>query len=203
MSTIQQLFTTKDDDTSLLLQSVKNLHGFIDAYDEIHRPEDRRAVLDFLVESIDYLKHDFDVELIPNSLNRLKATLLSAGRIGGETLGAAIVIDRTGKISMQLSERVQESAPYIIKDTMQSIDYILNFPISEDPDAAITEQKETMEQLIEGVDLPEETYPVLSRWAKDNPRYLEKILRSMVAKQGGTLQSAAINLELDLQTDNS
>lgn len=73
----------------------------------------------------------------------------------------------------------------------------------EDSDMPKIEQGRIMEQPIEGVDLPEETYPVLSQWAKDNPRYLEKILRGMVEKQGGTLQSAAINLELDLQTDNS
>lgn len=62
----------------------------------------------------------------------------------------------------------------------------------------------TKQIIVAGVELDNEHFPRLYRWAKINPEGLEETLRSLAKASGGNAddyQSVAVNLESDLAHD--
>lgn len=57
------------------------------------------------------------------------------------------------------------------------------------------EDKRTAEEIIAELNLNEEDFPHLSRWGA---QHLLETLQGIAKASGGTLESAAVNLELDL-----
>ena len=57
------------------------------------------------------------------------------------------------------------------------------------------QENKTPEQIIAELNLDEKNFPKLSQW---NPEHLYNTLSRLAEASGGTLEQAAINLEIDL-----
>lgn len=121
-----QQTTEADREAEDWILAMQQITSFIDEHDEMHAEKYRQDLLKFFRTHLAWMNR-YHLRPEKKLLREIKMVLMSLEKLGGESLGGAIIIDESGKMSVEfLEDGVSAEAPDEIGKTMLAIKYILD-----------------------------------------------------------------------------